>query len=109
MPIIESFSSFEITQYFERIGIKYKAVNDLLYPLSDTAETVALMLNKKVDQLKIEVHLEESMIDYSSNSLTTSKKAYPFDYLIIASGGKASPQYGSDGNIFSILKKHGIL
>lgn len=107
LPIIESFSSFEITQYFERIGIKYKAVNDLLYPLSDTAETVALMLNKKVDQLKIEVHLEESMIDYSSSSLTTSKKAYPFDYLIIASGGKASPQYGSDGNIFSILKKHG--
>ena len=107
LPIIESFSSFEITQYFERIGIKYKAVNDLLYPLSDTAETVALMLNKKVDQLKIEVHLEESMIDYSSSSLTTSKKTYPFDYLIIASGGKASPQYGSDGNIFSILKKHG--
>lgn len=107
LPIVESFSSLEITQYFERIGIKYKSVNDLLYPLSDTAETVALMLNKKVDELKIEVHLEESMVDYSSTKLITNKGTYPFDILIIASGGKASPQFGSDGSIFGILKKHG--
>ena len=107
LPIVESFSSLEITQYFERIGIKYKSVNDLLYPLSDTAETVALMLNKKVDELKIKVHLEELMVDYSSTTLITDKGTYPFDNLIIASGGKASPQFGSDGSIFAVLKKHG--
>jgi hypothetical protein len=107
LPIVESFSSLEITQYFEKIGIRYKSVNDLLYPLSDTAETVALMLNKKVDELKIEVHLEESMVDYSSKSLITDKGTYYFDYLIIASGGNASPQFGSDGSIYKILKKHG--
>ena len=107
LPIIESFSSCEITQYFETIGIKYKSINDLLYPLSDTAETVALILNKKVNELKIEVHLEESMIDYSSSTLITDKGTYPFDYLIVASGGKAAPQFGSDGSIFNILKKHG--
>jgi hypothetical protein len=107
LPIINAFSSLNIVEYFERIGIKSKSVNELLYPLSDTAETVALMLNRKVEELKIKVHLEESMIDYSSNALITDKGSYHFDNLIIASGGKASPQFGSDGSIFSMLKNHG--
>jgi len=107
LPIIDAFSSLNIVEYFERIGIKSKSVNELLYPLSDTAETVALMLNRKVEELNIEVHLEESMIDYSSNALFTDKGSYHFDNLIIASGGKASPQFGSDGSIYNILKNHG--
>lgn len=107
LPIINGFSSSMITQFFEKIGIKSKSVNELLYPLSDTAETVALMLNRQVEKLNIEVHLEESMIDYSSNALFTDKGSYPFDDLIIASGGKASPQFGSNGGIYSILKNHG--
>ena len=107
LPIIQEFSYAHIVRYFDKLGIKYKSVNDLLYPMSDSAETVALMLNKKVEELKLEIHLEESVIDYTAGHLITNKGMYHYDHLIIAAGGKAAPQFGSDGSIFNILIKHG--
>jgi len=107
LPIIKEFPFSKISQCFEELGVHYKLVNDLAYPMSESAETVALMLDKKIDELAIDAHLEEKFIDYRDSQLITDKNTYHFDYLIFACGGKSSPQLGSDGSIFNILEKHG--
>lgn len=107
LPILSSFNASDIVKYFEKIGIEVKSVNDLLYPYSESAETVANKLLEQVRLLNVDVHLSEDVIDYSENKLITSKGEYPYDYLVISTGGKSSPQLGSNGNMFSILEKHG--
>jgi len=107
LPIINEFSFPKLSRYFETIGIHYKLINDLVYPLSETAETVALLLLKKVEELGIEVHLNEKVIDYQNHHLLTEQGTYNFDYLVFAGGGKAAPQLGSDGNLLTMLNNHG--
>ena len=107
LPIINEFSFSKISRYFETLGIHHKFINDLVYPLSETAETVALLLLKKVEELNIEVHVNEKVIDYQDHHLFTEQGSYHFDYLVLAGGGKAAPQLGSDGNLLTMLINHG--
>lgn len=105
--IIKSFNARSIISYFASIGIAHKNIGDLVYPYSESAETVALMLLKKVESLHIEGHLSEQVKEYSYHELTTDKGVYHFDELVISCGGKAAPQLGTDGNFITILKRHG--
>ena len=73
LPIIKEFNSEQIVNYFESIGIKTKAMGDLLYPYSESAETVANKLLEKVDELKIDIHLNEDVKDYDGHKIITNK------------------------------------
>lgn len=42
-------------------------------------------------------------------SLTSNKGTYIFDYAVIAVGGKASPNLGSDGSAYTFIKELGII
>ena len=107
---INEYGFKEIANYFEKIGIAYKLVGDLAYPYSESADTVATKLIKKLEQLGIQYNLEESLVSYKNNKeeviLNTDKNSYTFDRLIIAVGGKSSPIFGSDGNLINELKSH---
>ena len=102
---LEDFSYEDINRYFESIGIKSKRIGDLLYPYSESAETVAAKLLKQVAKLKINVKLSEKVISYDKE-LKTDKGTYEFDRIVFAVGGKSSPIFGSDGNLIDEFKKH---
>lgn len=106
LPIINQFPFKTISGYLHELGIESKMVGELAYPYSETAETVANKLLKRVQECRIDVHLEESVTNYRDNQLLTSKGTYHYDALIISCGGKAAPQLGSDGNLFSLLHNH---
>ena len=82
-------------------------MDDLVYPYSESAETVANKLLQKVESLGIEVHLETEVTNYFDKRITTNKGDFPYDILVISVGGKSSPQLGSTGDMFDILVKHG--
>lgn len=103
LPILKEFGCEKIVSYFHLIGVESKNIGDLFYPYSESAETVANALLKKVDELNIKVHLLEDVIDYKNSTLITNKGQYPFDYLIIASGGKAAPQLGTNGTLLDTI------
>ena len=107
---INEYGFKEIASYFENIGISYKLVGDLAYPYSESADTVATKLIKHLERLGIKYNLEESLISYKCEKdnvlLQTNKGKYVFDRLVIATGGKSSPIFGSDGNLFNELKNH---
>lgn len=110
LPIINEYDYKKIVSFLDSLGVHYKQIGELIYPISESAETVAKMLLKKVSSSNIDVHLQERVIEYKSDDkivIKTNIAEYEFDKLIIAVGGFAAPQLGSDGNLFNVLIKHG--
>ena len=107
LKIINQFNCNDIVNYFEKIGIKSKSIGDLLYPYSESAETVANHLLDKIKQLNIDVHLQCEVKDYQNGHLLTDRGEFTYDALIISLGGKSSPNLGSNGSFYDSLIKHG--
>ena len=96
---------------FERYGIHPTRIDNLVYPVSLSAQTVMLMLEKRLEQLGVKSCLNEEMLDYSKKEskfiVKTNKSGHVFDALVITSGGKAYPQLGTNGAVLEVLRQHG--
>ena len=107
LKIINQFNEEDIVNYFASIGVQSKSVNDLIYPYSESAETVAMKLLEKVHELNIDVHLNSEVLDYDNQQIKTNSGTFNYDTLIISTGGCSSPKLGSNGGFWPILKGHG--
>lgn len=112
-PILKEFDYKEIIKYFDLIGIKSRNLDNLYYPYSLSAVTVATKLLERLEELKVEVILDCKITDYGIQNGSLDKKVihagnaiYVFDALIFACGGMSAPQFGSDGIIYPTLRKH---
>ena len=96
---------------FERYGIHPTRIDNLVYPVSLSAQTVMLMLEKRLKQLGVKSCLNEEMLDYSKKEskfiVKTNKSEHVFDVLVITSGGKAYSQLGTNGAVLEALRQHG--
>ena len=107
-PILKEFDHNKINEYFDSIGIKSRKLDNLFYPYSLSAATVAEKLIDKINQLKIDVVLDAKVDSYNDQKeISVNGKKYKFDALVFACGGKSSPQFGTDGNVYSLLETHG--
>ena len=108
--LLKEFTPKDIIDVFDSYGIHPYAINDLIYPVSLNAQTVAICLIKKIDELGIKVLLNESLTDYQKKDnrfiVKTDKDEYSFDRLVISTGGASYPQLGTDGSVFKVLKNH---
>ena len=107
LSVIKEFDEKEIVKYFDGIGVKSKAIGDLIYPYSESAETVANHLLKRINELYIKVNLNIEVKDYQNGLLLTDLGTFNYDALIISIGGKSSPNLGSNGGFYPVLIKHG--
>lgn len=107
LPIINEFNAKEIISYFESIGVKTKEVGDLIYPYSESAETVANHLLKRIKELNIDVHLNDEAKNYHNGQLEAISGTFIYDEIIISVGGKSSPNLGSNGSLHQVLVNHG--
>lgn len=109
--LLKEFKPQEIVAIFDKYGIHPTYLDELVFPTSMSAQTVVLMLNKKIEELGIKVKLNESVIDYQKKDnkfyVKTNENEYIFDKLVISAGGCAYPQLGTDGTLLDILKKKG--
>ena len=109
--ILKNLTSEELIANFERYGIHPTKIDNLVYPISLSAQTMILMLLKRVEELGIKVYLNENVLDYSENNkgyvLKTNVTTRDFDILVFTSGGKAYPQLGTNGDVIEMLKTHG--
>ena len=108
--IINNLKPSEIVGVFERYGIHPTKIDNLVFPISLSAQTVVLMLNKRLEELGIKICLNEKVVDYqiSNNGcfLKTDKQTHVFDRIVFSCGGKAYPQLGTDGSLFDVLRQH---
>ena len=107
MPILMKYDIIDICEFFENIGVMVKPIGDLMYPYSESAETVAIHLLKRISELNIDVHLNDEVKDYQNGTLLTASGTFKYDALIISVGGKSSPKLGSNGSFHDVLVKHG--
>lgn len=109
--LLKEFKPQDIVAVFDKYGIHPTYLDELVFPTSMSAQTVVLMLNKKIEELGIKVKLNESVIDYQKKDnkfyVKTNENEYIFDKLVISAGGCAYPQLGTDGTLLDILKKKG--
>lgn len=100
----------KIINFLDSINIKTKNVKDLIYPITESSETIYQAFLEEIHNLKIKIHLNEDFLDYhlinNKIEVITSLNKYIVDRLIISSGGKSSPQLGTNGNVLNILKNH---
>ena len=109
--LLSEFTPKDIIAAFDSYGIHPYAIDNLIYPTSLSAQTVAILLTKKIEELGINVILNESVFDYQNSGhgffVKTGSHAYMFDKVVFSSGGCAYPQLGTDGTILNALSKHG--
>ena len=109
--LLNEFTPNDIIKTFDSYGIHPYAIDNLIYPTSLNAQTVAILLNKRIEDLGIKVVLNENVIDYQNTAnmffVKSDRQVYSFDKIVISAGGCAYPQLGTDGALFSVLKNHG--
>lgn len=108
--LMNDYSFEEYVKYVESFGFKTKLLGSLLYPYSESAQTVRNQMIKCAEELGVEFKFEEDFKNYEvfvkSIKVKTSKSTYEVDKLVIATGGKSTSGLGNDGSIYSILNKH---
>lgn len=109
--ILNNLPPKSLIDNFEGYGIHPTQIDNLVYPVSFSAQTVMMMLENRVQQLRIETCLNEEVLDYVNKDnkyiVKTSKAEHVFDALVFTSGGKAYPQLGTNGAVLEILRQHG--
>ena len=113
LPQAESIlSGFDAAAYFRQFGLLTRADSEgRLYPMSGTAASVLDALRFAAEQRGVRI-----LCDQQADGLTQAGKkwkvscgsqVYSADAVILAAGGSAAPNCGTDGNLFPVLRKMG--
>ncbi|NLL63802.1 MAG: aminoacetone oxidase family FAD-binding enzyme [Ruminococcaceae bacterium] len=107
--VISNFGTNDLVDFFESLGLKLREEELRLYPYSMNASSVREILEMEAKRLKVEI-----ITDCKVESLYKDKKEfvineiYRADFCILALGGKATAQHGTDGEGYRLLKNLGI-
>ena len=108
--VLNNLTIDDCLNQYEKWGIPLMKIGDLYYPLSYHAPSLVNHFSQLLQDKKVEVSLNNEFIDYVNNNgqieVATSQGKETVDDIIFTAGGASSPQLGSDGKIFDILKKH---
>ena len=109
--IIENLKPQELVANFDRFGIHPTQIDNLIFPVSLSAQTIILLFNKRLNDLGVTICLNEKVLDYQNKDnkfiVKTDKEEHVFDKVVLAAGGKAYPQLGTDGGVLEVLRQHG--
>lgn len=106
------FSEFDVNRtihFFESLGIHPKEVNGYLYPSSEQSQSVVQVLEMECKRLGVEIYYEHNIKEIRKPffTLVSDHKTFHGHKLILAAGGCASPNLGSDGSGYNIAKNFG--
>lgn len=107
--IITDENKEEIMNFFNRIGIIPKIKNGYYYPYSNQAVSIKNALITEARRLGVQIY-NDTYIDCIRKEnnkfiINYNNKTIISDSVIIATGSKAAPKTGSDGNGYDLVKK----
>ncbi len=113
---LSNFTPHDVMEFFEERGVKLKTERgNRVFPESDRAADIIDALFKWVKQAGVKIvhaNVEELLSDGNKVlGVRANSKGYPFDRVIIATGGKSYPKTGStgDGYVFAKACGHTII
>ena len=97
-----------VLAFFEKIGILTKLEEDgRFYPYSEEAKEVVKAFEFQMESLGIEVRLGYETKDVKKEDCFIIDGEIKASNLVIATGGKAAPEYGTTGDGYAFAKKLG--
>jgi hypothetical protein len=110
---LDVFGAKKTIQFFEKLGISPR-IEDLgkAYPMSEQASSIVDVLVYETEQLGIDVLCNAKVVHVQkvqNQFITTLSEGQTIksDKVILATGGKAMPGSGSDGNGYQIAESFG--
>lgn len=101
-----------IQKMYEGLGFAFVNEEGLYYPYSKSARTFVGSLIRLAENLNIKmltnIEISEFIFNNKEIILKSNDLNFQFDIAAITTGGKSSPNFGSTGEMFDILKKHNI-
>ncbi|MCR5507984.1 MAG: aminoacetone oxidase family FAD-binding enzyme [Lachnospiraceae bacterium] len=98
----------ELMDFFHGLGMMTRNIGDYVYPYNEQARTVADALLLEARRLGCRIVCGEMVVDITSNNggytVVTNGHRYECRAVVAATGGKASPVHGSDGNLNKVLE-----
>ncbi|MFU0828037.1 MAG: Aminoacetone oxidase family FAD-binding enzyme [Lachnoclostridium sp.] len=111
MKVLSFFDVKKTIEFFKDLGIYPKEKNGYLYPNSEQAASVVEVLRLELESLQVkilcDVHVESIGKEKGRFRIETNKGTFTADQVILAAGGCASPNLGSDGSGFKLAKSLG--
>lgn len=104
--VLDDFDAVNALEFFNSLGLKIRDEEGRLYPYSMNANNVVALLMSEAQRLNIKINTN-CKVESLDSDLTINKK-YKFDKVVLALGGKAAPQHGTDGDGYKLLKNLGI-
>lgn len=101
--------SDKVLEFFASLGLVTKCDNEgRIYPYSNQAAAVVDILINKCNELGIEIITDCTVEKMDKDlTITTNQGIFTADNVVIACGGKAQKNLGSDGSGYDILKSLG--
>lgn len=105
---------YDQEEYLKSLGILTKVMYDgYLYPVSESAHNVVEILLSQLEDIDVKIQLKKTLINYQAHHdgvyLSFKDEEVFVNKVIFATGGKSSPQLGSDGSLFSLFQEKGYL
>ncbi len=101
----------KVHEFFDSIGLLPKIKNGYYYPYSNQATCMKSLLLKEIELEGIQVlnyfFVEKIEKDNSKFHINPEKENLIFDKVILATGSRACPKTGSDGNGYSLVQSFG--
>jgi len=109
--ILDEYAQQEV---LSSLGLPTKLLtSEGLYPVSESANNVAVILEKNAIGCGVKIVLNTCLLDYylveDQIELHFDKYDVTFDRVLFCVGGKSNPNLGSDGSLFDVFKKHGYI
>lgn len=111
--VLRAFDVEQTISFFEYLGIAHKVEDGgKVFPMSDQASSVLDLLRYELQQLGIEERCNAEVVKIEREIegfkvFLKDGKVVKGDKVILTTGGKASPQFGSDGYGYQLAKDLG--
>ncbi len=106
--VLSLFGTEEALEFFRDLGIMHRVEDGRVYPVSNQASAIAdclrLYLTENGVQFITDTFVSDITLDENGAFCIGDMKS---DKVIVATGGKAQPNLGSDGSGYKLLQKFG--
>lgn len=110
LPLQDVITSFDIESFCHDLGFLVQKKGALYYPFSLQAKTVVNAFDNLIHNYKVDLKLDTTIqhiipLESGYQLVDQHQNTYKADIVVVAAGAKAGKGFGTDGQIFDVLKE----
>lgn len=105
--VLENFGTEDALCFFKELGVMHRIEEGRIYPLSNQASAIADALRLYLTENNVDFITETTVFDIKKTEKGFVVGNLTANKVIVATGGKAQPNLGSDGSGYKLLESFG--